>query len=308
MLNADEILAAIESQPQPEESPRQYLGASEIGDPCSRKLWLKFHNYVQPEQFDNRMRRLFFRGHREEPVLETLLESIGFEIIKSCLDQVGFKRGFFSGHGDGVYVYQGKRVAIEYKTHSLKQFDLLERGKLHETHQKHYAQATIYQKEFNCDYALYVAVCKNDDRIFLDVIEFNEDHYKEYCDKAEFVTMSDKPPERIASKATDFRCKFCHAHAVCWGMEMPRVDCRNCTSVAKKQEESLFYCEKKENKELDKSGFCGHHSFNPYAMSDLHKWEPIEFLPSERAVKYKKPDGSEFTNGFNFVRSKDLTI
>ena len=103
MLNADEILAAIESQQQPEESQRQYLGASVIGDPCSRKLWLMFNRYIDPEQFDNRKRRLFFRGHREEPVLETLLESIGFEIIKSCLDQVGFKRGFFAGHGDGVY-------------------------------------------------------------------------------------------------------------------------------------------------------------------------------------------------------------
>ena len=308
MLDPDEILAEIESQQQPEESQRQYLGASEIGDPCARKLWLKFHNYIEPEQFDNRKRRLFFRGHREEPVLETLLESIGFEIIKSCLDQVGFKRGFFAGHGDGVYIYQGKRVAIEYKTHSLKQFDSLVRGKLRETHSKHYAQAIIYQKEFECDYALYVAVCKNDDRIHLDVIEFNEDHYKEYCDKAEFVTMSDKPPERIASKATDFRCKFCHAHAVCWGMELPRVDCRNCTSVAKNQAKGEFYCEKKENKELDKSGFCGHHSFNPYAMQDLQKWEPIEFLPSERAVKYQKPDGTEFTNGFDFIQSKDLKL
>lgn len=306
MLNPDTILAAIANIPPPKEYPRSYLGASEIGDPCARKLWLKFHNYVEPEQFDARMHRLFFRGKREEPVLESLLESIGFKIVQSCLDQAGFKDGFFSGHGDGIYEYNGERVAIEMKTHSLKQFNTLERGQLRHTHEKHYAQCVVYQHKFECAYALYVAVCKDDDRIFVDVIPPNIEHYKEYRDKAEYITTTDKPPERIASKLSDYRCKMCHAQDVCWGLQIPRVSCRNCTSAEKEPLNGKFSCDRQ--KQLDEKGFCDYHSFNPYAMHDLQKWEPIEFFPKDRSVKYKKPSGETIINGFKYIQSKDLQL
>ena len=312
MINPDELLKKIDALTifgKNGESQRGYLGASEIGDQCARKLWLSFNNYVKPQQFDGRLFRLFFRGKREEPVLETILEECGFKIVQSCLDQAGFKDGFFAGHGDGIYEYEGQRIAIEYKTHSLKQFETLERGQLRQTHPKHYAQCIVYQHKFNCAYALYVAVCKDDDRIFIDAIEPNADHYKEYCDKAEFITMADKPPERIASKVTDYRCKFCHARDVCFGMALPRVDCRNCTSVAKDRQGGTFYCEKPDRKkQLDSSGACAHHSFNPFAAQDLLGWNPVEFFPKDRAVKYKKQDGDEIINGYKYIQSKDLKL
>ena len=40
---------------------REHLGASEIGDPCSRKLWYLFR-WVAVKKFDARMLRLFARG------------------------------------------------------------------------------------------------------------------------------------------------------------------------------------------------------------------------------------------------------
>ena len=247
------------------------------------------------------MHRLFFRGKCNEPVIESMLMECGFEVIDSCLEQAGFREGFFGGSGDGVYMYNGKRVAVEMKTCSDKSFALLKPGKLREVKPLHYAQCQIYQKKFDCDYALYIAVNKNDDRLFIDTVEFNAEHYKEYCDKAAYITAADKPPERIASKASDFRCKFCHAHAVCWGHELPRVNCRNCTSVAKEPINGVFHCEKNSNKKLDEHGYCESHSFNPYAIQDMLGYSPIEFFPSQRAVKYQKPDGTEFTNGFDLL-------
>jgi len=305
VIDPDEILRRIDALSK-NDPPRNYLGASSIGDPCSRKLWLEFNKYVEPEQFPPRLLRLFQRGKNEELIFETHIYDLGIEIIDSCTDQAGFKDGFFAGHGDGVYLIDGERVASEMKTHSLKSFATLKRGQLRQTHPRHYAQCIVYAGKFDCAYALYMGVCKDNDELFIDVIPFNEVEYNEYLNKATYITTTDKPPERIAAKASDFRCKFCHAHAVCWGLQMPRVNCRNCTSVAKEPINGKFICEM--NKELDKSGCCEHHSFSPYAMHDLQRWEPIEFFPEQRAVKYKKPDGTEIINGFKYIQSKDLKL
>lgn len=61
------------------DEPRTHLGISEIGDPCSRRLYYKFH-WMKFEYFDGRMRRLFKRGHREEERFINYLEGIGFDV------------------------------------------------------------------------------------------------------------------------------------------------------------------------------------------------------------------------------------
>lgn len=298
MIDPDAILQKIDDLTSSrKEYERYYLGASEIGDECPRKLWLMFHKYAEPEKFEPRMLRLFQRGKDEELRFETYIHEIGIQIIDGALDQAGFKDGFFSGHGDGIYLIDGKRVAAEMKTHSDTSFKKLKRGDLKNTHPKHYAQCIVYAGKFDCVGALYMAVNKNNDELFFDFVELDQDDFDAYKAKAEFITMADKPPERIASKPTAFSCKFCHAKDVCFGFELPRVNCRNCTSVAKIRSKGEFGCEMKSPKglslELDDRGWCENHSFNPHAMNDMYGWEPIEFFQKKRAVKYS----NGITNG-----------
>lgn len=309
MIDPDEILRRIDALSKNDEYERRYLGASEIGEECSRKLWLQFHGYIEPEKFEPRMLRLFFRGNREELIFETHLYDLGYEVINRCTEQAGFYDGFFGGHGDGVWLIEGDRVATEYKTHSVKSFAKLKRGQLKKEFPKHYAQCIIYAGKFDCKYAIYMAVCKDTDALFIDVIEFNEVEYREYLNKAEFITMSDKPPDRIANVPTAWACKWCNAKDVCFGLSLPRIHCKNCTSSFKSQANGKFGCEKNADKQLDSRYFCEDHSLNPYAMQDLKGWAPIEFFPEYRAVKYQKRDGSEFINGkapFG-IESKELT-
>lgn len=49
-----------------DDGPRSHLGASVIGHPCKFYLWASFR-WAHEERFDGRMRRLFQRGHWEEP-------------------------------------------------------------------------------------------------------------------------------------------------------------------------------------------------------------------------------------------------
>ena len=48
-----------------QEAPRAHLGASLLGHPCDRYLWLMFR-WAVIEKFDGRILRLFQRGQREE--------------------------------------------------------------------------------------------------------------------------------------------------------------------------------------------------------------------------------------------------
>ena len=312
MITPDEILARIDGLPMPEESTRNYIGASEIGTACTRYLWLRFHRYFHSKPFEPRMLRLFQRGKDEEFKFQTTLNAIGFEIIENCEEQTGFHVGFFRGHGDGVLGIDGIRVAAEYKTHNKKSFETLQPGMLHSTHPKHFAQSIVYADRFDCAYTLYCAVCKDDDRLFFDLIPANRDEYLKYAAKADYIAAADHPPERIASKPTAFDCKFCDAHSVCWGFQMPRAHCNNCTSSNKDQIAGVFGCELEKPiiGRLPIEKYCDRHSFNPHAMNDLIGWQPLEYYPETRSIQYMKPNGEKIINGDQEggVLSKNLVL
>lgn len=61
------------------DGPRAHLGISEIGNPCMRFLYYKFH-WCFIQEYDGRMLRLFKRGHREEERFINYLEGIGCEV------------------------------------------------------------------------------------------------------------------------------------------------------------------------------------------------------------------------------------
>lgn len=323
MIDPDEILAAIdraefeEMKAKPEEE-RGYIGASEIGHACDRFLWLKFHRYIEreftapdmPEECDGdlaRMLRLFERGHREEHVLECRLRKAGVEIISDCFTQDGFRVGFFAGHSDGLAEYKGVRARLEYKTHSRKSFATLRRGGLKASHVKHYAQCQAYMHNFGERFAIYVAVCKDDDSLFIDVIPYHQEDAEDLQIRSASIAAMDKPPERISKKPSFYVCKMCSAAPVCFGEEMPRVSCRNCSHADKHFDHGTFSCElivkkgteaqRLMNDHLPPEGFCPTHTFNPYALNDLQGWDIIEWFPKHKAIEYTRPDGSRVING-----------
>jgi hypothetical protein len=310
MINPDTILEAIESLPPNQSTEeRNYLGASEIGHPCSRYLWLKFHKFIDPEVFEPRMLRLFFRGQREEGFFEAMLRDSGFEIIENCMSQARFKDGFFSGAGDGVVGKDGLRFAVEFKTANDATFKGYKRGELKKYRPTYFAQCQINAKKFDCVGTIYLAVNKNDDSLFCDIIMVDEVEIEAIEAKATYITTTDKPPERIAKRPTDFACKFCPAKNVCFGFDLPRVNCRNCVNATKFKSTGTFGCELKRpsdsNNQLDERGWCEQHVFNPHYMNDAYGWNIVEFHPKERAVQYEHVINGPAPFG---VPSKELKI
>jgi hypothetical protein len=83
---------------------RLYLGMSQIGDPCERKLWCDFRSFT-PKPFDGRMGLLFDDGNIYEAKIIKYLRLAGFHLEHTGHDdQLEFRQldGLFCGHADGV--------------------------------------------------------------------------------------------------------------------------------------------------------------------------------------------------------------
>ncbi len=118
-----------------DEKPRPYLGGSQIGESCERRLWYSFR-WVFPEEFEGRILRLFETGHREEARVIAELRAIGCEVLTEdpkTGKQYRYSHlgGHFSGGLDGVI--KGLPDAPktwhlgEIKTHNARSYKDLER-------------------------------------------------------------------------------------------------------------------------------------------------------------------------------------
>ena len=217
------------------EAPRQYLGWSEVGTPCNRALWYNLR-WASNNSFDGRMLRLFQTGFREEDRVLQELRDCGFEVYDRAPDgtQFGCENlgGHLRGHIDAVV--KGLPEApktphlVDIKTCNEKRFNELLKKGMQAVYPKYWAQAQGYMGEMGLTRAMYIFVCKNDDRIHTERIEFDQSEFDRLVKKAHEAIFSPAPPERINLDATSFDCRFCDHHAVCHGTQAPRVSCRTC--------------------------------------------------------------------------------
>ena len=77
-----------------------------------------------------------------------------------------------------------KRHVLEIKTHSKKSFDALVKDGVEKSKPQHFVQMQVYMAAFDVDRALYYAVCKDDDRIYTERIEYDPKFADGLRDKA----------------------------------------------------------------------------------------------------------------------------
>lgn len=219
------------------EGPRKYLGASAIGDACSRRLWYSFR-WVSFEQFDARMLRLFNRGHREEPEQIRRLRGAGFQVWDRDADGKQFRfsaiEGHFGGGNDGIGKFPPNyRIddpfLLEFKTKGTGSgFEKLkEKGMILEAAQ-HWAQQCTYGVGFNVKYTMYISTNKNDDERHLELAKLNLQLGQQMLAKAESIIMSRFPMNKLSSDPSHFQCKNCHFQKVCHFDAPYKKNCRSC--------------------------------------------------------------------------------
>lgn len=261
-----------------EEQDRVHLGCSIAGRKCEREIWNQFRWALTPksgtfedgEKFRSRgqLLRLFRRGQREEETVITDLEAIGVEVSRRQ-DRVSFG-SFVAGSIDGVAVgvpgAPKTEHLLEIKTHGLKSFDVLSKAEsVRMAKPEHFVQMQLYMLGLKLTRALYVAVCKDDDRIYTERLEFDRGFAEHALERAQMIALSERAPPKISERSNWYECKMCDSFDLCHGSKFTRrVNCRTC-SHSTPREDSTWHCAKWES-EIPEEGQrvgCDWHVMHP---------------------------------------------
>ena len=276
------------------EKPRYHMGCSTLGHYCDRWLWLSFR-WAVIEKFPGRIRRLFRRGFNEEIQIISDLRAIGMHVYgtQQRVDFGSHVSGSLDGIAKGVPGSVKTEHVLEFKTHSLKSFNDLEKNGVQKSKPMHFTQCQIYMHGTSLKRALYVAVCKDDDRIYTERLEHDRDHAIKAIERGQRLTLTDRMPPPISTDPSWFECKFCSGHTFCHKNQITKeVNCRTCAHITPLSD-STWHCAKWDDIVPNDAQYagCESHVLHP----DLVPWKRLE-SPSDWVAVYEI-DGCPVQNG-----------
>lgn len=244
------VLPHIGDAYKPEDDDyRSHLGASVIGAECARSVFYGYRWAYKPKprgkkgepalKAESRMRRLWNRGHLEEGRFIAMMLMIGAQVYQQDAEGKQYRMsalgGHFSGSGDGIAVGipdlpEGVPCLTEYKTHSDDSFDKLKAQGVRLSKAQHYVQMQEYMHHFGLLYALYLAVNKNTEELYGEIVMYDRPTAEHFIDRAKSIVYAEEAPARIRGGNPGFHvCKYmCDHTAVCYHTIEPDRNCRTC--------------------------------------------------------------------------------
>jgi hypothetical protein len=205
------------------DKPRGYLGASLIGDECSRKVQFE---WMTGSMFPARVHSIFSRGHYFEIESKQQLIDAGF-VFEPSVEKLGFiaADGLMAGHADGVIVRVPARVALatpavwEHKALNAKNSRAVERDGLAKVFPRYAAQVALYQAFLNVTNPALVTIVNADtcERLHF-AVEFDARLAQEASDRAVNIIEATRAGEllpRFDPSCEDFRCVMCSHRERC---------------------------------------------------------------------------------------------
>lgn len=235
LLSEDPTLLAADQQmllKAAQGKPRDYLGASSIGDPCSRKLWYGLQGDIPRKPFDVASLKRFSDGFSgEDVVIDRLRKVPGLEIWNRTEDggQIGGEcfGGKFGYHVDGVCLglIQSPKTyhCLEVKIVNNKKFDKFVKLKtemdeklvLAEWDAGYYAQAVCYMDLLELT-RHYIIVATPGVRDWASCrTNANPAMAKGLMNKAERIIFAKEAPERLSDDPAYYICRWCDYADTC---------------------------------------------------------------------------------------------
>jgi len=200
------------------EDARNYIGASSIGSPCWRQIWYQFKN-VKAERVPTKMRRTWAIGKALEELVHDWLYDVGIIIWRNHPELVHPTMPFFKGNVDGIWVkslLNHTPIAIlEIKTAKDSSFNIFAKKGVKDWNSQYYAQIQAYMG-LSGIYNTYILVLNKDNSDLGDeLVTFDEEFYKQLCEKAQMISKAITPPPKINSSPLWYQCKMCKFNKVC---------------------------------------------------------------------------------------------
>lgn len=211
------------------------IGASSIGDPCLRAIWLSWRGY-DDKKFSGRMLRLFATGHLQEERIQKDLQDAGFQVWTHQENGEQFTYTDDTGHFvcklDGVIkgVIGAEKTPhdLEIKTHSLKSYEDLKKKGVDKAKPVHFYQMQAGMMLSKLTRALYVALCKNDEDYHIERVKPDPKVQEDIQNRITALVRATIPPVGVSPDGTAPECRFCDMKAVCTGQKRPIKTCRSC--------------------------------------------------------------------------------
>lgn len=204
--------------------PRDYLGFSQIGEECERKLFYDL-NCKKKEVTDPRMIRLFKLGDIMETEIISLLRQAGLTIYDKDDEGKQFRVSYFSGKYSGAPdgIITGLKESsvphvLEIKTYNDDRFKKLKKEGVKSSDPKYYSQMQANMGAFELTRSFFVAYNKNTSEMYYERIDYDPFDAALLMAKAKRVIDAKSADEfdRPYPDKNFFKCKFCDHREFCW--------------------------------------------------------------------------------------------
>lgn len=300
-VNSDPTLDAMDDiilAEKKKEKKRKYLGASQIGHPCWRKLFYSFR-YADEKEISrasdvddywrelNRIKAAEDGHYQELLIIENLRKIPGIELYNDdgTVDengkpnQIGFSMllGHFKGHADGVIlsILQAPKTwhVFEVKCKLEKFFNQLEKLKaekgekeaLAEWSEEYFGQAMILMHALQMERHYLVCGLPGGRKHTSVRTNYNKKIAEAIIEKARVIIFDNwNLPARLSNKREYFQCGFCEYKELCHDQKFALVHCKTCRYM-EPVKDGQFHCHKKETLITDELLFqgCDDHIYNP---------------------------------------------
>ena len=220
--------------------PRKgYLGASMIGQECTRALWYGFRHCDRESLTGLEYRS---RGSNQADQICRDLHAIDCEVHQEN-PEAGHPftfqsvAGHFQGCVDGCCrgVPEAPRAwhTIKYAAHDAKGYRKLAKGLL-KAYPEAYAECILHMHFLGMKRALYAAENRDTRELYTERIKYDKRQATALLQRAERIVSAAVPPEKLSDKSDYWVCRSCSFHMLCHGSEPPVsavacvVGCRNC--------------------------------------------------------------------------------
>lgn len=204
----------------PQDAPRYYIGASSIGNKCSRAIWYGFVGAESTNPSPS-LRTTFDIGKRLESLLLGYMEQSGFNLAHATPEnnQLFLQDKdvpVFQGHCDALLLLPSSSpMIIEIKTANTASFSKFKAHGLREWREGYYAQLQSYLGMSGYKRGVLLAIDKNTSELHHEWVDYDDIYYHELKMKALAISTIGEPPEKLNRSPLFWICSMCQYRKVC---------------------------------------------------------------------------------------------